>query len=353
MPMQEFSEQIGAPPGTLIYYGRETNAPVKITLIQYNEQEVFEKSYDNIGDCLEHTHAGMVRWINVDGVHDTSIVEKVGKRFKIHPLTLEDIVNTNQRAKFEDYDHYVVCMMKMLLDNDDGTITAEQLTIVLLDDGTVVSFQEADGGDVFDIIRMRIRQGKGRIRRSAADYLAYALVDTVVDSYFGLLERIGDSVETIEDRLMHNPQREDLSALHQLKRDMLFVRKAVWPVREMVSNIDRSRTKLFSDETGIYLRDVYDHSIRVIDTVETYRDLLSGMMDLYLSSVSNKMNEVMKTLTIITTIFVPLTFVAGVYGMNFDNMPELHSRNGYYIIMGLMGVLAIFLVGYFRRKRWL
>jgi magnesium transporter len=241
---------------------------------------------------------------------------------------------------------------------------AEQLTIVLLNDHTVLSFQEADGGDVFDIIRERLRMGKGRVRKCGADYLAYCLIDAVIDSYFAVLEKIGDEVEVLEDTLIDNPSPDTLHHLHHLKRQMVYIRKAVWPMRELISNLERSESDLISDNTSVYLRDAHDHTIRVIDTVETYRDLLSGMMDLYMSSVSNRMNEVMKTLTIITTIFVPLTFIAGIYGMNFvhkdDNgnllpmsMPELYSPYGYVTVWGLMIVIVTALIIYFRRKKWL
>ncbi|CAN5450164.1 magnesium/cobalt transporter CorA [soil metagenome] len=292
----------------------------------------------------------MVKWINVDGIHDAALVEKIGKHFNIHPLTLEDIVNTNQRPKFEDYDNYVVSIMKMIY--YDTELHSEQLSVVLMQ-GMVISFQEADGGDAFDLIRTRIRNGKGKIRKMGADYLAYALIDAVVDCYFSILEKIGDKIELLEDELMLDPTKETMLQLHHMKREMIFVRKAVWPMRELINNLERSETELINPSTDIYLRDVHDHTIRVIDTVETYRDLLSGMMDIYLSSVSNKMNEVMKVLTIITTIFVPVTFIAGVYGMNFEFMPELHSHWGYMGTWGIMLSIIISLIFYFRKKKWL
>jgi magnesium transporter len=293
----------------------------------------------------------LVKWINVDGVHQAELIEAIGKRLNIHPLTLEDIVNTSQRAKFEDYDNYVVSIMKML-DYNNEELRSEQLTIVLMQ-GMVISFQEANGGDAFDLIRTRIRQAKGRIRKMGADYLAYALIDAVVDYYFNVLEKIGDKIEIIEEELISDPQKSTMEQLHHMKREMIFVRKAVWPVRELVNNMERSESDLILEGTGIYLRDVHDHTIRVIDTIETYRDLLSGMMDIYLSSVSNRMNEVMKILTIITTIFVPVTFIAGVYGMNFDYMPELHSKWGYPAVWAVMLLIIISLIIYFKRKKWL
>jgi magnesium transporter len=300
----------------------------------------------------------MVRWINVEGVHNTELVEKIGKIYDIHPLTLEDIVNTNQRPKFEEYEHYLVNIMKMVYEEEcdkkgEDIFVSEQLAILIMNKRTVISFQEADGGDVFDIIRTRIRQGKGRIRKAGADYLAYCLIDAVVDSYFTVLEHFGDEMEKMEDSLVGNPKQEMIRKLHDLKRQMIYLRKSVWPMRDMVNNIERSESELITPATMIYLRDAHDHIIRVIDTVETYRDLLSGMMDLYMTSVSNRMNEVMKTMTIITTIFVPLTFIVGVYGMNFDVMPELRSDYGYYIVWLVMIFIVVLLFIFFRIKKWL
>jgi magnesium transporter len=336
--MESSQNKTGAPPGTIVYFGEERTDKVKITLIEYNETDILEKDFYDLDECLNHVNPTMVKWINVDGIHDVKLIEKIGKKFNIHPLTLEDIANTNQRPKFEDFDNYVVSIMKMIYYTKE--LNSEQLCVVLME-GMVISFQEAEGGDAFDLIRTRIRQGKGRIRRMGADYLAYALIDAVVDCYFNILEKIGDRIEVLEEELIEDPSKETMQQLHFLKREMIFVRKAVWPMRELINNIERSETALIKPSTDIYLRDVHDHAIRVIDTVETYRDLLSGMMDIYLSSVSNKMNEVMKVLTIITTIFVPVTFIAGVYGMNFDNMPELHSRVGYFIVWIVMIAIII------------
>lgn len=348
------TNKIGAPPGTLIYHGDKQTERVKISLIEYSETEFIEKEFYDLSECLDHVDPKLVRWINVDGIHNVEFIEAVGKRFNIHPLTLEDIVNTNQRPKFEDYDNYVVAIMKMLY--YESELQSEQLTVVLMD-GMVISFQEAQGGDAFDLIRNRIRLGKGRIRKMGADYLAYALIDAVVDCYFGILEKIGDRIEVLEEELIIDPSKETMHQLHAMKREMIHLRKSVWPMRELINNMERSETDLIKPTTDIYLRDVHDHTIRVIDTVETYRDLLSGMMDIYLSSVSNKMNEVMKVLTIITTIFVPVTFVAGVYGMNFEVMPEIHSKWGhnwgYTFAWVIMLVMMVSMVVYFRRKKWL
>lgn len=348
--MEYVLNKAGAPPGTVVYSGKDTAEKVKITLIEYNETQFIEKNFYDFSECLESVDQNMVKWINVDGIHKVELIEAIGKHYKVHPLTLEDIVNTNQRSKFEDYDTYVVSIMKMIYYDDE--IRSEQLTVILMD-GMVISFQEIHGGDAFDMIRNRIRQGKGRIRKMGADYLAYALLDAVVDCYFTILEKFGDRIELLEEELMEEPTKETLKQLHFMKREMIFLRKAVWPMRELINNLERSETELIKPSTDIYLRDLHDHSVRVIDTVETFRDLLSGMMDIYLSSVSNRMNEVMKVLTIITTIFVPVTFIVGVYGMNFDFMPELHSKWGYPLTWMVILVTIGSLLIYFRRKKWM
>ena len=348
--MQDIVDKTGAPPGTIVYSGKDSSEKVKITLIEYNETEYIEKDFYDFTECMDCVNSSMVKWINVDGIHKADLIETIGKHFNIHPLTLEDVVNTNQRPKFEDYDTYVVSIMKMIY--YDTEIHSEQLSIILIE-GMVISFQEIHGGDAFDMIRNRLRQGKGRVRKMSADYLAYALLDAVVDCYFNILEKIGDRIELLEEEVVSEPSKQTLEQIHHMKREMIFLRKAVWPMRELISNLERSETALIKQSTDIYLRDLHDHVIRVIDTVETFRDLLSGMMDIYLSSVSNRMNEVMKVLTIITTIFVPVTFIVGVYGMNFEDMPELHSRWGYPITMVVIVLTIISLLFYFRRKKWL
>jgi magnesium transporter len=344
------AEKSGLPPGTLDVFEASEKEEVVITLIEYNETSFVEKRITSFQDILDCKDSNTVKWINVDGIHNTTIVEQIGKAFKIHPLTLEDIVNTDQRPKFEDYEFYDVAMMKMLY--YDTSLHAEQLSILLLEN-LVISFQEIHGGDAFDPIRDRIKHAKGRIRKCGADYLAYALIDSIVDSYFKILEKIGDKLEALDEEIMTEPQPESLRKLHNMKLEMIFLRKSVWPLRDMINNIERSESQLFKETTSVYLRDVHDHTIRVIETVESYRDLISGMMDIYLSSLSNRMNEVMKVLTIISTIFIPVTFIAGVYGMNFDIMPELHSKWGYLGVWVLMLSIMISLAIYFRRKKWL
>ncbi|MBI4947416.1 MAG: magnesium/cobalt transporter CorA [Bacteroidetes bacterium] len=344
-------DKTGLPPGTVVYSGESTSLKVKISLLEFNEKEVIEKEFFDFDECLLHVKSDMVKWINVDGIHNTELIQKIGEKFNIHSLTLEDIANTDQRSKFEDYENYLVSIMKML--SHESEIHAEQLSVILFDNNTVISFQEVHGGDAFDIIRTRIRQGKGRVRKMGADYLAYCLIDAVVDLYFVILEKFGDRIEVLEEELISDPSKETMKVLHGMKREMIFLRKAVWPMRELINNFERSESKLIKKPTRLFLRDLYDHTIRVIDTVETFRDLLSGMMDIYLSSVSNRMNEVMKVLTIISTIFIPVTFIAGVYGMNFKYMPELESPYGYWLCWGFMLTIMLSLLFYFKRKKWL
>jgi len=279
------------------------------------------------------------------------MMEKIANHFGIHSLVMEDILNTGQRPKMDDMDDYVYVVLKMLNYNEeDDEIDAEQISIIL-GQNFVISFQEKER-DVFEPIRERIRKNKGRIRKKGADYLAYTLLDSVVDIYFTILEKIGERIEFLEEELVENPSTQTLQEIHGLKREMIFLRKSIWPLREVISGLERGESSLIKETTVIYLRDVYDHTIQVIDTVETFRDMLSGILDVYLSSISNKMNEVMKVLTIIATIFIPLTFLAGVYGMNFRYMPELEWRWGYFTALFLMAVIGIGMVIYVRKKKW-
>ena len=293
-----------------------------------------------------------VTWVNVDGIHLLAETAAMGDCLELHPLVLEDVANTNQRPKAEDYGDYLYVVLKMLAYDDEANqTTSEQISLVLGPD-YVVSFQERPG-DVFGAIRERIRSAKGRIRKMGADYLAYCLLDALVDNYFVVLEKIGDRIEFFEDQLVTEPTAGTLHEIHNLKREMIFLRKSVWPLREVIGALQRGESKLIQDSTGIYLRDVYDHTIQVIDTAETFRDMLSGMLDIYLSSVSNRMNEVMKVLTVIATIFIPLTFLAGVYGMNFKHMPELQWVWAYPALWLVMLAIALVMLLYFHRRKWL
>ena len=351
--IKKVSKTIGLSPGALVHVGKKKIERARIRLIDYDEARLQEKEPKTVEECFPFKDLPAVTWVNVDGLHDIRIMEKIGKHFGLHPLVLEDILNTEQRPKVEDFDDYIFVVLKMLYyDETDGEIRAEQISIILGSD-FVLSFQETVG-DIFNPLRDRIRQAKGRVRKMGPDYLAYNLLDAIVDNYFVVLEKLGEQIEGMEEELVTNPTPETLQRIHNLKREMIFLRKSVWPLREVVSRLERGESKLIHESTGIYLRDVYDHTIQVIDTVETYRDMLSGMLDIYLSSISNRMNQVMKVLTIIATIFIPLTFVAGIYGMNFEYMPELKWHwfypKAFWLV--ILGIAALMLV-YFRRKKWL
>ncbi len=351
-PFRKRSEKGGLPPGTLVHIGERKAEKVRITIIEYDETQFQEKEVETIEECFSFKDTPAVTWINIEGLHQLDTIEKIGKHFTIHPLVLEDIANTEQRPKMEDFDDYIFLILKMLyFEEDENAVKAEQVGLIL-GSNFVISFEEG-GGDVFNPVRERIRNGKGRIRKLGPDYLAYALMDVIVDSYFLILERIGDRIEDLEEDLLDESRPETMQAIHSLKGEMLLFRKSVWPLREVISSMERGESVLIRESTGIYLRDVYDHTIHVIDTIETFRDLLSGLLDLYISSVSNKMNEVMKVLTIIATIFIPLTFIAGVYGMNFRYMPELEWRFGYHIILLVMLITGAGMVIYVRKRRWL
>ncbi|MCJ7769320.1 MAG: magnesium/cobalt transporter CorA, partial [Dehalococcoidales bacterium] len=309
------AKRAGLPPGTLTYLGDKKAEKVKISLIDYDETQFQEEEVKTAEECFPFKNTPTVTWINIDGVHDIELIEKLGKHFDLHPLILEDIVNTQQRPKMEDSGNYIFIVLRMLhYDTKDSEVKSEQVRLVL-GSNFVISFQESEG-DVFEPIRERIRKGKGRIRKMGADYLAYALVDAVVDNYFIVLEKLGEIIEGIEDKLIQAPTPETLQTIHSLKREAISLRKSVWPLRELISGLDRAETPLIHESIKIYIRDIYDHTIQVIDTIESFRDTITGMLDIYLSSVSNRMNEVMKVLTIFAAIFIPLTFIAGVYGMN-------------------------------------
>jgi len=346
------SKKAGLPPGTLIHIGARKVQETKITILDYDENQFHEREVKAIEECFIFKDQPTVTWINMDGLHQTEILEKLGECYGLHPLVLEDILNTEQRPKMEDYGDYVYVVVKMLHDKGKkGQVEAEQVSLIV-GPNFVFSFQES-GGDVFDPIRERIRSNKGRLRKMGADYLAYSLLDAIVDYYFVILEKLGERVEFLEEELVTNPKTQTLQEIHHLKSEMIFLRKAVWPLREVIGVLERGESPLIQKATSVYLRDVYDHTIQAIDTVETFRDMVSGMLDIYLSSVSNRLNAVMKVLTIIATVFMPLTFLAGVYGMNFKHMPELEWRWGYPLIWAVMIGIAVVMLIQFKKKKWL
>jgi magnesium transporter len=346
------SKKPGLPPGTLIHTGEKKVEGVKISVIDYDETQIQEREAVSIEECLPFKEKPTVTWINVTGIHDVKIIEEFGTAFNIHPLLLEDIVHTDQRPKLEEFDESLFIILKMLsYDEANNELLSEQVSLIL-GSNFVISFQEREG-DVFNPVRVRIKSSKGRIKKKGCDYLVYALIDAVVDHYFLVLEKYGEKVEILQEEVLSQPTPHTLEVIQGIKRDMIFLRKSVWPLREVINVLQRGESALISDNVIIYLRDVYDHTIQVIDNIEMLRDMISGTLDVYLSSVSNKMNEVMKVLTIVATIFIPLTFIAGIYGMNFKYMPELDWHWGYPIVLGVMVLLVGMMLIWFKRKRFL
>lgn len=346
------SKKAGLPPGTLVHVGERRLENVRITLIDYDENMIEEKELSSVEECIPYKEKSGISWVNIDGLHDLDIINAIGTQFNLHPLVLEDIVNTEQNPKMDDMEDYLYIVVKMIYyDADNNRIKFEQISLILWNN-FVLSFQE-DAGDVFEQVRERLRKGKGRIRKAGSDYLLYALLDSIVDSYYIVLEKIGERVEEMEDDLITNPDPDILQLIHSLKRELIFLRRSVWPLREVIGSLERGESDLINDKIIIFYRDVYDHTIQVIDTIETCRDIVSGMMDLFLSSVSNRMNEVMKILTVIATVFIPLTFIAGIYGMNFEYMPELKWHWGYPASLIVMGVIGTVMLIWFKRKSFL
>ncbi|MDD3374296.1 MAG: magnesium/cobalt transporter CorA [Candidatus Omnitrophica bacterium] len=346
------SQTAGLPPGTLIHVGEKHHKKTRITVIDYDSHNLEEKQLNSIEESFAFRDKPSITWINIDGLEDLSVIEKIDDHFGIHPLVLEDIVNTTQRPKVDDYEDYLFIVAKMIyFDEKNKDLIDEQVSFIL-GSNSVISFQEKQG-DVFDFIRERLRANKGRVRKLGSDYLVYLLLDALVDHYFLVLEKLGDKIELLEDRILEKPDVHTPQEIHQLKRKIIFLRKQIWPMREVLSNLQRKDSKLIKKTSFVYLRDVYDHTIQVIDTIESFRDMLSGLHDIYLSTISNKMNEIMKVLTIFAAIFIPLTFIAGIYGMNFEFMPELKWPFGYAYALGLMLVVALSLLTYFKRNKWI
>ena len=342
----------GTSPGTLIHIGEQKVDETQMTLIDYDEEHLQERVLDGIEEAFPLKDLPTVTWINIDGLHQLDIIEKVGQHFNVHPLVLEDIVNTGQRPKTEEFEDLIFVVLKMLhYDENSEKITSEQFSLVL-GPNFLISFQEIQG-DVFRTVRERIRKPKTRIRKAGCDYLAYALIDAIVDHYFLILEKLGENIEALEEDLLENPSPETLQTLHEMKREMIYLRKQIWPIRELINSLVKGESSLINESTSLFFRDIYDHTIQIIDTIESYRDILSGMLDIYLSTLSNKMNEVMKVLTIIATIFIPITFVAGIYGMNFKFMPELEWRWGYVMVWAIIVVVVGIMIGFFKKKQWL
>lgn len=344
----------GLPPGTLIFMGDKLTEKSQVDLILYDSDDILEFCSKSSEDVLEQLATDKVNWVNIDGLHNLKLIEEIGEHFKLHPLLMEDILNTEHRPKSEDYEHQVFFTLKTLYSLTDEDITYEQISFVL-GKNYLLSFQEKEG-DLFEGFRERLRQtgpGKNRARSRGSDYLFYRLIDTIVDSYYVILEKVGERIDELEDEVYDDPSKKTLQKIQKLKKELIFLRKTVFPLREALSKVTKGEYVFIKKDTLPFFSDVYDHTIHVIETLETYRDLVSSLTDMYMTSISNKMNEVMKVLTIMATIFIPLTFIAGVYGMNFEYMPELKWKYGYLSVWSVMIATAIGMIVYFRRKRWL
>lgn len=348
----KYKKHVGQVPGTMIYTGNKTNQELFIESFDYNLEFIHQQEHANIEDVLKYKTTDTITWINVNGLNYTGEIKRIGEYFNLHNLILEDIVNTSQRPKIDEYDDYIFVVLKMLYYDDNENIITEQVSFVL-GDNYVLTFQEAEG-DVFDSVRDRLRLGKGRIRGLGSDHLLYALIDAVVDHYFIVNETLGNKVEDLEDILFSGIITDNLNKqVLDLKKELLKVRRTIFPLREIISRIEKSEHKLIKERTIQFYRDIFDHIIQLTDTIDIYREMVFSLMDMYMTSISNRMNEVMKVLTIMATIFIPLSFIAGVYGMNFENMPELDYKYSYYILWAIMIFVFLGMLLYFKKKKWL
>ena len=349
--VQKRSRKAGLPPGTLVHIGDRRPETVKITVFDYDEHHFHERQVAKAEE-IPMAPAPCVTWVDVGGVHQLDVLETFGKMFGLHSLLLEDIANTDQRPKLDDYGTYGYVVLKMLYEGErQGDVIVEQVSLVY-GDTFLLSFQE-NGGDVFQAVKDRLRSGKGRLRNAGSDYLLYALIDSIVDGYFVVLEAVGERIEALQDLVVTSPEPETLREIHALKRQLLFLRRSVWPLRDVMNNLSRSDGHFLKESTKVFFRDVYDHVVQIVDTIESLREMVSSMLEIYLSSVSYRLNAVMKVLTIITTIFMPLSFIASIYGMNFEHMPELKSNWGYPAVLLLMGLTGTAMLVFFKRKDWL
>ncbi len=342
----------GLPPGTLVPPSVAEGQRVRIKSFVYDESSYTENDLTSLADLTVPENTSAVTWINIDGLSDIDILEEIGERFGVHDLVLEDILDTEQRPKYEDHEDYLFVVMKMIYYYEGrGEPLVEQVSFILRD-RMVISIQER-AGDVFTSIRERIRRGRGRVRRRGPDYLLSTLTDAIVDQYFLVMETLGEQVAHVEATILKDPRPTGIQSIHRLRNRVITLRRSIWPLREVISHLLRGEQGIIKESTRPFIRDIYDHTIQVAETLETFRDMLSGLLDVYLSMVSHRMNEIMKVLTIISTLFIPLSFIAGVYGMNFKFMPELEWKLGYPFVLGLMLIVALSFLAFFRKKHWL
>jgi magnesium transporter len=346
------TKKIGVPPGTLIYTGEKPKIPTRVKIIDYNRERYSINEEIRPEQDFKEIEKNNVRWIEVTGLSEVEKIAEIGKQFNLHPLVLEDILNPNQRPKFEDYGNFIFIILQKLLWNETHEIFESEQISLILGENYVISFSELES-DTFNPILERIRRARGRIRAMKADYLAYALIDVIIDNYFVILELIGESVDELEEIVVRNPEPEVMQSIYRLKRNSIDLRKSIWPLREVINKFQREHSNLISDELQVYLKDIFDHIYRISDQLENYRDIIFGMLDMYLSSVSNKMNDIMKVLTIISTVFIPLSFLAGFYGMNFLYMPEFSNPAAYPVLIVIMIIIAATMLVFFKKKKWI
>lgn len=361
--MSDRRTKLGLPPGSLIHLGDNKDQKVTITAFDFTEEKYEEISPVDIAQIAKYKNNETVSWLNIDGIHDSKIIQQIGESFCLHPLLLEDLMNPHHRPKIEDFDDYLYFTLKMIAFNKrTKEIESEQVSFVL-GDGWVLSFQETPG-DIFDPIRDRIRNQKGRVRRKKSDYLVYALIDVIVDHYFIIIDELDDQIEALEEDVLSEKERVVIKEIQRLKKDLVFLRKSIIPIRDAVGNLQKGTSRLIDEKTTYYLKDVYDHTLHISDSIEIYREMLNNTMEVHLSALSNRMNKVMKVLTVISTIFMPLTFIVGIYGMNFHsedregnplpwNMPELYSPYGYLGVMLAMLLIGIGMLYILRRNKWM
>ncbi|WP_299336593.1 magnesium/cobalt transporter CorA [uncultured Psychroserpens sp.] len=341
------------PPGTMAYRGKKQTLVTDIEIVNYNKDHYKIFNSNRVEDAFDFKGTDHVTWININGLNNIKDIETVGLHYDLHPLTLEDIVNTSQRPKIEEFENYLFVVFKMLFIKNDDNLHYEHVSLIVGED-YVLTFQEADG-DVFNDLRERLSNAKGRIRTQGSDYLMYSIIDAVVDNYFTVIEAFGDKVEELESLLFQAKNIDDSTPgqIQNLKQEILKIRRSIYPLREVINRMEKIDCAFIEEKTHSYIRDLYDHIVQVSESVDLYREMIWSLMDMHMTVISNKMNEIMKVLTIIATIFIPLTFIAGIYGMNFKNIPELEAENGYYYLWGVMLMLFVLMLIYFRRKRWL
>ena len=350
--MKPRSKKVGAVPGEAVHVGEACSWGTQIRIVDFDADACNECQPSGVADVARYKDSPTVTWIDVAGIHQVETIKKLNETFGWHALVIEDVVNSDQRPKIEEYDNYSFIVLKALSFNETSrTIKSEQISL-LVGANNIVTFRESKS-PLFEPVLNRIRNGKGRIRKMGSDYLAYAILDLIVDHYFAVLEKLGYAVEEVEEELIQDPNSETLRTIHSLNKEILLFRKTVWPMREITNQLNQGESELIQDPTAPFLRDLYDHTIQVIETGETFREAIANMLNLYMSQVSNRMNEVMKVLTVFAAIFIPLTFLAGIYGMNFEHMPELHTKYGYPILLVVMGAAAFGMLYFFRRKKWL